>query len=358
MGVEPGADHWPVVDQWWDAYTGTPLGIQLAESAPALDEKRMAPIFTEIDNWWESYADLNPVFRPSLLDFDSTGSQWRELATWWDTYQKARGDDVADLAQVLEASNALWKRQDGLFDADPLSADLGKSIRPGDPLNPGREEGWSDWLAQLLRGDSGEFHHQLFGGPFEKTPQRVVREAHLPSPAGTDRYADIISLYGSDGLSIEVKVGDTNLKKTPDTTALIEDQHYRDWHHYLLLPEQDLWAVKESFGNDVIAGDAERGTIPSKDSEPISLLYWSDVSRALRAVLIDENSQTPHWSASAYLFCARIEQDILGFVPRPVIDRIRSEERVPQALQSVTVALGDITEQYAYLTALIEATNE
>lgn len=310
-----------------------------------------------VDRWWDSYADLGVVRSQAEDDMDSRPIEdwWTELGNWWEAYNEAQSDDVYGLHRILAESDALWERRDGPFDADPLYADIDQT---GYPFNLDREEAWSDWLAQLLRADSGEFHRELFGGEFDASPRRVRREDYLQNPGGKDRYADILSLYDLEQISIEVKIGDTNLQKTTDTTALIEDQYYGEWQHYLLLPEQDIWAVRESFDVDVAATDDERDAIPSDGSDGIAILYWSDVSRALRAVLLNENSQTPHWSASAYLFCSRIEQNCLGFTFRSLIDRIGTEERGVQLFQSVSMVIGDIESQQEYLTAFLEDNNE
>lgn len=360
MSGETGTRQWPSIDQWWSTYSETESVICLTPIATALNPKRVEVVPKEIDTWWEAYTNTEVVRSTygDRIDDLSLEEEWTELGTWWDAYKETRSDDIAELDQILTESNALWDRRNGLFNADPLSADLDQSTRGSQPLNPGKEEEWSDWLAKLLRGDSGEFHRELFGEIFETSPRRVEREAYFPNPSGKDRYADILSLHDSEKISIEVKIGDTNFKKTTDTTALIEDQHYGEWRHYLLLPEQDLWAVRESFDVDVTASNGERATIPSEESEEVGILYWSDVSRALRSVLVGENTQTPHWSASAYLFCARIEQDRLGFTPQPIVDQIGTEAGKVQSFRSVSVLIGDIEEQIEYLTAFMEVNNE
>ena len=310
-----------------------------------------------VDPWWESYADLGVVRSQAVdgIDGQLIEEWWAELGACWEAYNEARSDDVSDLYQILAESDALWEQRHGPFDADPLSADIDQT---GHPFNLDREEAWSDWLAQLLRADSGEFHYEMFDRKCDDSRRQVKREAHLQNPGGKDRYADILSLCDSEQISIEVKIGDTNLEKTTDTTALIEDQHYGEWQHYLLLPEQDTWAVRESFDVEVADTDGERDAIPSDGSDEVAILYWSDVSRALRTVLLDENTQSPHWSASAYLFCSRIEQNSLGLTSRPVIDRIGAEEGTVQLFQSISVVIGDIEAQQEYLTAFIEDNNE
>lgn len=359
MYEEPSPDHWPTLDRWWENFVETSSSFLTTSTTVALDSRSIADIPAEMDPWWIGYADIGPV-----LDDDSAalvdpagGDGWVEVAPWWDAYVDARAEDVAELDHALAESNALWERQDGPFDGDPLSADPWQGMQTGEPLNPGVETEWSDWLAQLLRNDSGEFHRELFGDEFASSRQ-VQREAYLPEAGGIDRYADILSVHGSGGVSIEVKIGDRNFGKTTHTASLIETQRYGEWDHYLLLPEQDLWALRESFAGEFDVDDDEMEVIPSEGSEDVDLLFWSDVSRALRTVLLNENSQDPHWSASAYLFCTQIELERLRFTAQPVVERLRTGGDRIRALQSVSVAIDDIESQVAYLQAFTEGTNE
>lgn len=360
MSGATDTEQWTSVDCWWDKYTETEPVTYVTPTATALDAESTQAIPRNIDLWWDSYSDLDLVQTPyaDTVDDLSIDDSWTDLEKWWDIYSKTQADDIAEIVRLLTESNTLWQRQAGPFDADPLSVDLDQSARGGHPLNPVREEEWSDWLAQLLRTDSGEFHRELFGEAFDTSPQQIEREAYFPSPHGKDRYADILSLHTADGISIEVKIGDTNLQKTTDTTALIEDQHYRDWRHYLLLPEQDLWVVREQFDIDVTAADDEREMIPSEESEDIAIIHWLDVSHALRTVLLGENGQTQHWSASAYLLCAQVEQEQLGFTPKPIIDQIGAEAGTVQPFHSLSVVIEDIEAQTEYLQTFIETTNE
>jgi len=360
MCVEIGSHQWFSVDQWWGAFNETKSVTCTTSTDTILNIEWIEPVPKEMELWWDSYTDIGVIqasYTDKSNDFQIEDG-WTDIGTWWDAYNRTRADDIAELDQILTESDELWGQRNGPFDADPLSADVAQSAGGSHPFNLGREEEWSDWLAQLLRADSGEFHRELFGETFESSPRRVEREAHLPNPTGKDRYADILSQHGSNRISVEVKVGDRKLKKTTDTTALIENQYYGEWQHYLLLPEQDLWAVREIFDIEISTTDGERDTIPSEASEEVLILYWSDVSRALRTVLLTENAQTPHWSASAYLFCARIEQEQLGFTPQPIIDQIGTEANKVQSFRSVSVVIGNIEGQSEYLKTFTEANNE
>lgn len=351
MNEETGSRHWSKLDQWWDTFPETESSALTTPTVAAIDSRCVADAPPEMDSWWEAYATLGEVLDDDSggVDVDSMADSWTAFEPWWDAYNKARAADVSELWDIFVESDALWEQHGGPFNADPLSTGLMQQMRAGDPLNPGVEEDWSDWLAQLLQTDSGEFHCELFGEKFAAPPRQVKREAHHPEPGGVDRYADILSLHESGGISIEVKIGDKNFGKTTDTAALIEDQHYRDWDHYLLLPENDLNAVKDSFDDEIETDGDERATIHSEGSANVTLLYWSDVSRALRTVLLDDNSQAPHWSASAYLFCAQIEQERLGFTPKQVIERLGNEANSIQPFESTSIVIDDLEPQIEYL---------
>lgn len=360
MSEEAGAHQWPTLDQWWDSYVELESSLLTTPTFVSIEPQRMTGKHKEIDPWWDEYVDLGAVLNdpPNFIVDQLMADYWADLEPWWETYIEARADDIADLESAFAESDALWEQRGRPFDADPLSTDLKQRVRAGDPINPGKEVDWSDWLAQLLRADSGEFHSELFGRAFSAPSRRVEREAYLPVPTGIDRYADILSLHESGGISIEVKIGDKNLGKTTDTTALVEDQRYGDWHHYLLLPKDDLWAVNESFDEEMVADDGDRVVIHSEKSDNITLLYWSDVSRALRTVLLKENKQDSHWSASAFLFCAQIERERLGFTPEPVIEQMGTGSNRVQSFESVSVVIDDIETQVEYLTEFTEDTNE
>ncbi|WP_302080607.1 hypothetical protein [Salinibaculum rarum] len=360
MNEETAAHHWHRLDPWWDTYVKTESPVLTTPPITAIDSRYMADDPMEMDSWWEAYANLGEVLDDysAGVDVQSIADSWTDFGPWWDAYIEARAADVSELGEVFAESDALWEQRDGPFNADPLSTNPTQRMRTGDPLNPGVEEDWSDWLAQLLQTDSGEFHCALFGEEFTTPPRQVKREAHHPEPSGIDRYADILSLHGSRAISIEVKIGDKNFGKTTHTAALIENQYHADWHHYLLLPEDDLSAVNESFAEEIDLADDGKGVIHSEQSEDVELLYWSDVSRALRTVLLDENKQAPHWSASAYLFCTQIEQERLGFTPKSVIKRLRAEANRIQSFESVSIVIDDLETQVEYLQDVTKDTNE
>lgn len=357
LGAEP--QHWLTVDNWWNSYPEV-CSSAFPTSTVTLDPHWMEDTYVDIDAWWEPYVDLAGFLDDHpRIGCDAMEDDWMSIEPLWDAYIEARADDVAELNRALSKSNVLWRQQEGSFDADPLSVNHTQAMRSGDPLNPDVEEDWSDWLAQLLRTDIGELHHELFGGEFTAPPRQVEREAHLPNLGSIDRYADILSKHSSEGISIEIKIGDTNFKKTIDTTNLIENQRYGEWRHYLLVPEDDLRAVHNSFDNELIDDEErQREVIHSERSRDIELLYWSDVSRALRAILLDETRQSPHWVASAYLLCAQIEQEILEFTSQTTVEQLRAEGNRARSFESVSVVIDNLETQVEYLNTFTNNTNE
>lgn len=362
-------DDWLPLDPWWDTYVATTSPASVESDTLALDAQWLDDIPEETASWWElfatsgSWSDEETI----VLGGHAIDDLWNDLDPWWMAYIRVREADVSKLQKTLNESEELWEQQGGHLNADPLSADWAQDLRAGDPLYPGVEEDWSDWLAQLLRADDGRFHRELFGRDIG-VPRSVEREDYLPGSKVTDRYADIVVTTHSDGISVEVKIGDTEYGKTTDTVELIEEQYYHEWEHYLLLPEWNMSALRskseidDGRDEDNSQKEDESGRaapmIPTESTEDIEILYWSDVSRALRTVLLDSTDQQPHWAASAYLFCTQIEQQILEYAPRPAIDRLAVGDTAA-AFESVSVAIGDLESQNTYLKEFIEEnTNE
>lgn len=353
-------DDWLPLDSWWDTYVATTSPASVESDTLMLVSRCLEDIPEETGSWWELFAaseswnDEETI----VLGGHAIDDLWTDLDPWWMAYIRVREDDVSELQKTLNESDELWEHQGGYLDADPLSTDWAQDMRAGDPLYPGVEEDWSDWLAQLLRSDDGRFHRELFGNDIGAS-RSVEREDYLSGARDTDRYADIVITTHTDGISVEVKIGDTEYEKTIDTVELIEEQYYQEWNHYLLLPEWNMSALRSmiEIDDDRDEDESQKAendeqaspTIPNESTEEIEILYWSDVSRALRTVLLDNTEQQPHWAASAYLFCTQIEQEILGFTPKPAIDRLAVGADTAAAFESVSVAVGDLESQTTYL---------
>jgi len=355
------ADTWSTLDSWWDTYATTVESVATRPDTLALDSRWYDDVVKGADSWWESFTEIQSesYTGESVPKIHTFNYFWKTLDPWWSIYISGRGDDVARLQAALDGSNVLWKQRGGHLNQDPLSTGLDQGMRHSDPLNPEIEEDWSDWLAHLLRTDKESFRRELLGDGFGEF-RSVEREDYLPETGGIDRYADIVLITASDGISIEVKIGDTNYTKTTHTAELLEAHYDHEWHHFLLLPEWNVPALRASINTDSTEAESdtvedERPMLATDKTPDVEVLYWSDISRTLRTVLLNSNEQHSHWAASAYLFCTLIEQVILGFSPKPTIDRLATGADTATVFESASVPINNLKAQTEYLQEFIEA---
>ncbi|WP_021074871.1 hypothetical protein [Halopenitus persicus] len=268
---------------------------------------------------------------------------WDELGPWWDEYAETGYETAVRIADLLEQSNDDWEDSDAPFDADPLAADLtGRSVSRG-PLRPDGEVAWSRWLAQLLR-PSAALVPELFDVTASQAPSEVVREDQLSKEEGTFRRPDLLVFYADRGISIEVKLGDENYQKTSETAALVERQYGdRHWRHALLLPSRKKERLASIVDPPLDHGAGDRPTVEWDDPGPIDVLYWRDVTAAIRALLRRGDVVDEHWAANAYLFCAVAEQRLVGFQPQPAIERLAAPGNVVDTIQPI--AFADVLEE-------------
>jgi len=186
-----------------------------------------------------------------------------------------------------------WSIQKG-----PLTTDWNSNKGVTEPLRTYQEENWSQWLAHLLHSAPPEFLTNLFGEDYDRQPNSVEREVYLPDREGTSRYADIVLFYKDRGLSIEVKKGDKHYSKTIDTASLIESHYAKDWEHVLLLPKYKSNALRRSFTEELEDSDKSQLVIRSDESKDIKVLYWREISSAIREELQSDSESDPHWDAS------------------------------------------------------------
>lgn len=285
--------------------------------------------------------------------------QWQDIDPWWDRYVRGQEADLLELREVITDLNAEWAASDCIFDRDPLCEAWEQDDLKSGPLRPNQEENWSHWLAHLIRSSAGEFNRELFGQQFNQAPESVRRERSLRDEEEHDRRVDIIVEFADRAVSIEVKKGDEHYGKTPQTAALTEKHHRRnlEWTHLLLLPKSKIEALQSAFGDSLAESGANRPTItPDKTNQnSISVVYWRDVSRALRRTLINANEPATHWEASAFLFIILIEQKICQFhSPLRVSEYESPGISGLEVIQSI-----DFREQVDYLaTTLGEDDNE
>lgn len=358
-------DHdWAKLDGWWESHVDRDQSILTDADSIVLDTRWLDGQWTSIDDWWTSYISTD---RSALVDDTTTklgdnslDDGWADLDDWWRTYTEARQEDVKELLAALDMADETWAAGPSPFDTDPLSADWQTAQGSTGPIRLGREEDWSYGLADLLRSGSGVLIDELFDTAHEGTPDSVETEAHLPGGSETTRYEDILINYPGGGISIEVKIGDTNLKKTVETAALVERHHFGDWTHVLLLPAYQHPQLRDTFGEaltEPAAGPPIITATPfdNRDVE-VQIRNWQDISTALRAILQRNDEISSHWAASAYVVCTLIEQRILGFAPKPLVERLAVTDDIVHDDVSLAVSIGDIESEVAHLQATTEET--
>lgn len=356
--IEPG--DWSGLDPWWHTHADSFPAERGATSAGVLAPEHLADSWTDVDSWWPAYADTYAGVQGSAsakaLTEEQLVDSWNDLDPWWDVYNETGHATAIELADLLTRSNAEWERSDGPFDTDPLAADLTLKRLSQGPLQPTNEMGWSRWLARLLR-PSKELVAELFDVAVDQPPDEVVREAQLTKQddqSGPSRRADILVFYADNGISIEVKLGDESYRKTAHTARLAENRYEgRDWSHAILLPERKSDRLGSIVGPSIEPGAGGTPQIEWNDPGPVSVIYWSDVTAAIRSILRRGDAVDNHWAANAYLFCAVAEQQLMRFQPQSVVDQMATPSNVVDSIQPIQLS-GILEEQLTYLRAVVE----
>lgn len=263
------------------------------------------------------------------MPIQRTSEVWHDIDPWWKVYGEDQQKELDELHELMQQLFKEWKQSDCLFDQDPLAEDWSDESRKTGPIRPGLEENWSYWLAHLFRTSTGDFTKELFGDRFDAKPEKVQCECVFYDEEGIDRRADILLKYEGKGISIEVKIGDKNYRKTPHTAHLIENDDERDWDHYILLPKSKISLMKDILGPNFQEEGDPRPIILSERFPDIDVIYWWDVSQALRRTLLYGENNDPHWQASAYLFINLIEQKISKIYNKNFVERNVVDEREP-----------------------------
>lgn len=313
-----------------------------------------------VDSWWDLFMETESVIGAPETTLDGRWQRglWEQLDPWWESFNEVRRADAAELLEVLKTSNREWEQSESRFDADPLATDWTPHQDTRGPLRPNQEENWSQWLAHLFRSSSGELLGELFGDRFEVQPDAVRREVHLPDSSGADRYADIVLHWADRAISIEVKKDDEHYTKTAHTAGLLERYHDYEWHHVLLLPKYNEPVLQATFGEELEVREDGSVWLRSEQSGAISVVFWRDVSRAIRTVLLRGDEVDPHFEASAYLLCTLIEQQMLRLTPYPMVEQIVETDDVIHASRSLSMATGGVEEQITYLREVEAVTDE
>lgn len=349
--------EWKELDSWWEVFTESTPMVSTSETTRYLDEKFFLGCWEDTDVWWDSYVEDYSLIEVSdnSVDLDKRfiKREWEELDSWWDCHIKSQREEVKNLRQVMNEVQREWEHSNSRFERGPLTSDWKSDQGVTKPLRTYQEENWSQWLAHLLQSAPPSLLTNLFEGEFDRQPSSVEREEYLPNHRGTDRYADVILFYKDKGISVEVKKGDKHYSKTIDTASLIELHHQKEWEHILLLPRQMNTALRQSFPEKLEESKEGRLEIRSEVSEDIKILYWRDISSAIRKGLQSDSASDPHWEASAYVFATLIEQEIAGFAPKPLVDRIANSRDVIQ--NPISVFRGSIIQdEIEYLRGTME----
>lgn len=352
VSVEIGPDDWAALDPWWSAHTQAWPATRRADTVSTLDPARVADCWSELDSWSRAYADSEShvygaassrtLFDEQLVD------AWTDLDSWWNAYTEIGHEMAVDIRELLRESNEAWRQSPAPFDADPLAAAL---THDEGPLLPSTEEGWSDWLAKVLR-PSAPLVAELFDVPVDGAPDNILREDQLTKDDGGFRRPDLLLFLDDCGTSIEVKLGDEHYEKTEETARLAEreyDDH--EWHHTLLLPERKRDRLSTIVAPAVSSRHDGRLQVEWDDPGPITVVFWRDVTAAIRRLLRRGDAVNDQWAANAYLFCAAVEQQIMNFQPMPVIEQMADPTTVVDTIQPIAVA-GVLGEQLTYLGAM------
>ncbi|WP_241659137.1 hypothetical protein [Halorubrum salsamenti] len=356
MTVDVEPDDWARLDPWVDAYLDAGSGV----SAYGSDRQR---VLRDTEREWEAIDALtqtgeepaSSVVCSAALQVTNPGGVtqwWGDLDPWWETFTATGHQTAVEVGELLDRSNELWAASDAPFETDPLAADISGSQGFRGPLRPNGELDWSQWLAQLLQ-PSAALVSELFDESIEAPPDEVRREVQLPKQNGGWRQADILVRHPEYGVSIEVKLGDENYRKTPETASLIE-RHFDDvqWDHVLLLPKRQRGRLETIVSPPIEASADGRREVKWDDPGPITVLYWLDIAAAVRSVLRRGDIVDDHWAANAYLFCAAIEQYVAGFQPQPMIERMVDPAGVVETVRPIAVS-GTLDEQLTYLRARV-----
>jgi hypothetical protein len=250
-----------------------------------------------------------------------TIESWRvtpRRLTWGAAHEWSRSFQamVTAIGQPLDACLRTWDRALDDIGGDPSREDWEKFR----PLRLSREEDWSDWLAHLLAlSETGRFPARLLGGDVLDAEEWRISSAKREECAENYRADLVLHFHDGRWVHIEVKVGDLDMAKTPDTTLALQRVVGGVFKgEYLLLPAGD-----RSYWDDVKKELGGR-------ADDIKIFTWTDVAKALR-ISIRERTESLRWRVWASTFLGSVEQRLLGF-PRVGIDDIKLKKYRPQGV--------------------------
>jgi hypothetical protein len=317
------ATDWSVMDTWWSNYKQDQTLLFAPRSMRELPDVASDRHWTSVDSLWHAFEEDHDVLFAAQHVQDLSDTSWEDawatIDKFWDRYAEQQQDDLRELQELMGDLRETWVNGGSHFAEDPLTVNWRSESQYEGPLRATiHEEDWSQWLAHLLRTSSGPFVRELLGTP-NRSPTRVRREVVFFGES-SQRRVDILVEFDSLGVSIEVKQGDEQYGKTPETADLVEQNDRREWSHVLLLQKHKLPRLKQTFKDEIDRSAADSPLIRSDQAPDIDIQYWQDVSSVLRRMLLDRREPNSHWQASAYLFITLIEQRILGLHSFSFID--------------------------------------
>lgn len=351
MPPSGSGEEWAAIDDWWERFARNRHFLLADSDVNRLEAGSEARNWECVDDLWNAF-EANTELALSARHVRDLGDGATNAWTGVDGFWEGRGDrrrrGLSELRKLLRALDTVWADGASRFDADPLTANWHPESEYEGPLRTSvDEEDWSQWLAHLLRSSAGPFVRALFEVP-DRSPDAVRREVVFSNERSTRRI-DVLVEYEDTAVSIEVKNGDTNFEKTPETAGFIERGDKRDWSHVLLVRKSDLPNLRRTFGADLYRSGESRLAIRSKRSTDIDVRYWRDVSRSLRRTLLAGRESDSHWEASAYLFITLVEQRVLELRSAAFTDPAGAtapETMAPDGLHRLAVAEPEAAIEY------------
>ena len=334
MAPSVSVEDWSVVDGWWGLFKQERQFILAAAHFRQMERTWKKRNWESVDDLWEAFKTdrellLDKRYIRALADVWKADA-WTPVDDFWDSYAEQQQAGLIELRKKMKELKEVWAGGASHLDDDPLTTNWRPESRYEGPMRTTvNEEDWSQWLAHLLRTSTGAFARKLLGVSDE--PPGGVQCEVVFFGKNSARRADILIEYENTAVSIEVKIGDEQYKKTLHTAELIERHDNRDWSHILLLPKDQLPRLRQTFNEEIDSTQEGAPTIQSDQSADIAVSYWEDVSRALRRTLLDGSEPHSHWEASAYLFITLIEQRILEFYPFSALNLATISERATAA---------------------------
>jgi hypothetical protein len=362
------ASDWSTLDSWWESRPENAFMLSVPERQRL--NRPTGQEWPEVGAWWEAAHEADPApwvdAASSAVSETRDSGLWTGIDDWWRIYARTQHDRHVKLVDAIAASNETWANSPSRFNRDPLATDWAPSEQSWRPLGVSREERWSDWVAHLIQLSTGAFVERLLRDHLEGTLGHVDRETRVTDTNAGYRQVDVLIVDDSGGVSIEIKLNDTNYEKTLDAARLVEQNYGGDWTHLLLVPRNKVGSLEASFVDAVTDDEEWRHRIDPTESEAlaespgVSVLYWEDVASALRGTLLAAAEPDPQWAASAYLFVTLIEQRLRNF------DSVRPEEIADSVTESVSTGLttggllqrADIDAQRSYLDRVQDTQEE